>query len=126
MATGWYTDQNGDTQALIDTLSDGTWTAQRAPLPAGAIASQPSSSNLPTALFLVKRPAVGTCVATGDYIDRYSGGTQGLIDTLSGGTGTPAQRVLLPGDAAAAAAYLVALVGASARPAPGTCLAAGH
>ena len=70
MATGWYTDQNGDTQALIDTLSDGTWTAQRAPLPAGAIPSKPSSSNLPATLFLVKCPAVGTCVATGVALDQ--------------------------------------------------------
>ncbi len=122
VATGWYTDQNGDTQALIDTLSGGTWTAQRAPLPAGAVPSKPSSSNLATALFLVKCPAVGTCVATGDYIDQ-SGGTQALIDTLSGGTWTT-QRAPLPGDAAAANPF--ALLWALACPAPGTCLAAGH
>ena len=122
VATGWYTDQNGDIQAMIDTLSGGTWTAQRAPLPAGAIPGKPSSSNLPTGLFLVKCPAVGTCVATGDYIDQ-SGGTQGLIDTLSGGTWT-AQRAPLPGDAAAA--NPVAVVWALACPAPGACLAGGH
>lgn len=121
VATGWYTDTSGDAQGLIDTLSGGTWTAQRAPLPAGAIPSKPSSSKLPTALFLVKCPAVGSCVATGDYIDQ-SGGTQGLIDTLSGGTWT-AQRAPLPGDAAA---NPVALVWALACPAPGACLAGGH
>jgi hypothetical protein len=122
VATGWYTDQNGDIQGLIDTLSGGTWTAQRAPLPAGTTPAKPSSSNLPTGLFLVKCPAVGSCVATGDYTDQ-NGGDQGLIDTLSGGTWT-AQRAPLPGDAAAA--NPVAVVWALACPAPGTCLAGGH
>jgi hypothetical protein len=122
VATGWYADQNGDIQGLIDTLSGGTWTPEQAPLPAGAVPGKSSSSSLPTALFVVKCPAVGNCVAAGDYTSQ-NGGHQGLIDTLSGGTWT-AMRAPLPADAVAAnpVAYLLTI----ACPAPGTCLAAGR
>ena len=120
VATGWYTDQNADVRGLIETLSGGTWTAARAPLPAGAILSK-ESSNLPTALFVVKCPAVGSCVAVGDYTDKN--GAQGLIDTLSGGTWTTA-RAPLPADATTGnpAVFLWSI----ACPAPGTCLVPGH
>src|SRR5581483_956234 len=81
-----------------------------------------SSSNLPTALFAVRCPAAGACVATGEYTD-HQGHTQGLIDMQSGGTWRPA-RAPLPGDATTAdpSAYLWGI----ACPAPGTCIASGH
>jgi hypothetical protein len=122
VAAGWYTDQNGDAQGLIDTLSDGRWTATQAPLPAGAAARSLSSTTIPTGLFVVRCAAVGYCVAAGDYIDK-NGATQGLIDTLSGGTWT-ATRAPLPGDASAAnpAAYMFAVTCQGV----GTCLATGH
>ena len=125
VATGWYTAQNGGTQGLIDTLSNGSWTASTAPLPADAAAGNSasnSSSRLPTALFAVRCPAVGTCVATGEYTAQ-NGGTQGLIDTLSNGTWTAA-RAPLPADATVANpnAYLWGV----ACPAPGTCVDTGH
>ena len=122
VATGWYIDRNGDTQAMIDTLSGGTWTAARAPLPADATPRPTAQESvLTTVLFSVSCPAPGTCVATGWYTDR-NGGVRGLIDTLSGGTWTAA-RAPLPGDAAAPRhdEYLFAL----ACQAPGSCLAAG-
>ena len=121
VAAGWYTDQNNHTQALIETLSGGSWRAQRAPLPAGANPGKASSSTLPTGLFVVKCAAVGTCVAAGDYTDA-SGGSQGLIETLSGGSWTAA-RAPLPADAAASP---VAFLFAIACPAPGSCLIGGH
>jgi len=121
VATGWYEDQSGDSQPLIETLSGGTWTAQKAPLPAGAVARKPNSSDLATGLFLLKCPTAGNCVATGDYASQ-DGGTQGLIDTLSGGTWT-SQMAPLPSDAAA---NPVANLLAIACPAPGACLAAGR
>ena len=121
VATGWYTAQNGASQGLIETLSNGTWVPATAPLPADAVPSN-SSSKLPTALIAVKCPAVGTCVATGEYTDQ-NGGTQGLIDTLSNGTWTAAKAPLPAGQTAANPnAYLWGV----ACPAPGTCIAVGH
>ncbi len=121
VATGWYTDQNGDTQGLIETLTGGTWTADQAPLPAGAVPQKASSSELATGLYEVKCPAVGNCVAAGNYTGQ-NGSSQGLIDTLSDGTWT-ATRAPLPADAAAnPVVYLLGI----ACPAPGTCLAGGR
>jgi hypothetical protein len=120
VATGWYVDQNGDVRGLIETLSGGAWTATSAPLPAGAVLSK-ESSNLPTALFVVKCPAVGTCVAVGDYMDKN--GNQGLIETLSGGTWTAA-RAPLPDDARSANPGV--FLSSIACPASGTCVVPGH
>jgi hypothetical protein len=122
VATGWYTGKNGDTQGLIDTLSQGRWTAASAPLPPGAVPRPLSSSTLPAGVFEVRCPAVGYCVAGGDYIGK-DGGIQGLIDTLSGGTWT-AVRAPLPGDASASnpAAYVWAITCQGV----GNCVATGH
>jgi len=122
VATGWYTDRDGNNQGLIETLANGTWTARRAPLPGDARPRPIPSRGLPTTNLLVVRcTAVGSCVATGNYADR-NGPSQGLIETLSDGTWT-ADRAPLPADAATdPVAYLWAI----ACPAPGSCLAAGH
>jgi hypothetical protein len=122
VATGYYVDKNSHDQGLIETLSGGSWTAQRAPLPAGANPGKTSSSGPLTALWAVKCPAVGNCVAAGDYVDQNSH-DQGLIETLSGGTWT-ATRAPLPADAAAS--NPVAFLFDIACPASGTCLAVGH
>ncbi len=121
VAAGWYTDQNGAAEPVIETLSDGTWTAAKAPLPGGAAPRPATNTTLPTDLVAVRCPAVGSCVATGDYVDRR-GDNEAMIDTLSDGTWT-AGRAALPADAAAdPAAYLWALTCEG----PGACLATGH
>ena len=120
VATGWYTDANGDTQALIETSSNGAWTATTAPLPAGA-GPVGNNTTLPTGIWVVTCTAVGSCEAVGDYQD-HNGDYQALIETLSGGTWTPA-RAPLPSDAAAnPAAYLFGVD----CPQGGTCVAVGH
>ena len=68
---------------VINTLSDGTWTAPLAPLPSNASppsnsASRPEEVSCPTAAF---------CMATGSYNTGTSGLAQhGFVDTLSGGS----------------------------------------
>jgi len=126
VATGRYTDSSGVTQGLLDTLSAGTWTAIKAPLPAGADpareSSQNESSQNDTFTTDVACAASGTCVASGQYTDS-AGGTQPLIDTLSAGTWTAA-KAPLPADAAASGQF--ASLWAITCQAPGDCLAGGH
>jgi hypothetical protein len=113
--TGTYVDSNGDLQDLIDTLSDGTWTAMKAPAPDGA-ASDPNAF-----LRVLACPSVGSCVATGYYGDA-SGDGQGLIETLSSGTWTPTEAPLPLG---AASDPDAGLEGALACPSVGSCVATG-
>lgn len=94
VATGWYADQGGHSQGLIDTLSGGTWTAARAPLPGDAV-----TSHQVAALWTVSCLSQGTCLAGGHYVGR-GGQPRYLTETLSGGTWTPAAPPL-PADAAA-------------------------
>jgi hypothetical protein len=121
IATGWYTDRSGYREGLLDTLSGGTWTAVSAPLPANAA---PVAATSPTDTYLadVACSGVGACVATGQYRDS-DGGTQGVIDTLAGGTWKAAEAPL-PADAAVS--DQLAAVWTISCPAPGTCLAGGH
>jgi hypothetical protein len=120
VAAGDYTDENGAGQGLIDTLSGGTWTAARAPLPGGAAAS-------PTAyLWALTCPARGACVAVGHYTGRQ-GQSQGLIESQSGGTWSPATASLPAGAAANQEWSESQPIGLSmaACPAAGTCVAGG-
>ena len=94
-----------------------SWSAVRAPLPADAI----GVSGQYTQLVGVSCPDVGSCVAVGG--DRASGAGgyvyQGLIETLSDGTWTPAA---VPGMSTKTG---VAGLGGVSCPAPGTCVAVG-
>ena len=81
VAVSDYVDSSGNEQALIETLSGGTWTATEAPLPADA------SSDPLAALGGVSCPSAGSCVAVGSYLDT-AGAEEGLIDTLADGTWT--------------------------------------
>jgi len=110
IATGFYFGQNHSLQGLIETLSGGLWTAERAPLPTGATTA---------ILNGVACPSVGSCVAVGLYAEG-SDASAGFTDTLSGGTWMPG-TVPLPGAADGQAA---ALAGISCR-APGNCVAVG-
>jgi hypothetical protein len=122
IATGTYAAQDGDSQALLETLSSGSWTAIRAPLPAGAVSVKAAVGSITTFLAGAACPSVGSCVAVGGYTAR-DGATVPFVDTLSGGTWTPA-AVPLPADAAADG-QLAGLFGISCR-APGKCVAVGH
>jgi hypothetical protein len=121
IGTGWYTDRSGHREGLLDALSGGTWTAVSAPLPANAV-SEEASSQTDTFLTDVACTGVGACVATGQYRDS-DGGTQGVIDTLAGGTWKAAEAPLPAG---AAVSDQLAAVWTISCPAPGTCLAGGH
>ena len=110
VAVGYY-GQEGDFGALIETLSGGTWTPAMAPLP-------PGQANLGAELNGISCPAVGTCVAVGTYNVRDYG-EHALIETLSGGTWTPATAPLPAGTTEAS---LLAV----ACPTPNTCTATGE
>ena len=114
IAAGTYTDQNGGGHALIETLSDGTWTAARASLPAGAVPSQVTAD---AALNSTACPEIGSCTAVGSYAG-HGGTYPPFVDTLSGGTWTPV-TALQP-----AGATVFGLFAISCR-APGDCLAVG-
>jgi hypothetical protein len=123
IATGSYTDQNGDSQALIETLSGGSWTAMRAPLPPGAVPAKETATTLATTyLASAACPAVGSCAAVGQYTER-GGAAAAFADTLSGGVWTSA-TVPLPADAASDG-QLAGLRGISC-PTPGKCVAVGN
>lgn len=112
-AVGYYTDKRNSVQGLIDTLSNGTWTAARAPLPKNAAAS-------PNAYLFGISCASGTCTAVGDYNNSSSNILSGkaLIDTWPAGDVQSAKaQSLLSGSASALAA--VSCVSAS------SCLAVG-
>lgn len=129
VAAGLYSAQNGGTQGLIRTLSNGTWTAARAPLPAGDAAANPNAylwGLACPALWGVACPAPRSCVATGHYTSR-NGRSQGLIDTLSDDRWIPATAPL-PADAAANQKWSISQptgLEVAACTAASTCVAAG-
>src|SRR5271165_543193 len=88
VAVGVYDDTSFYNWGLIDRLSSGTWTATKAPEPAGAGTDAGASQN--ATLKSVSCPAAGTCTAVGSYEDS-SKDTWGLMETLAGSwTGTQA------------------------------------
>ena len=94
VASGQYPDSTGTSQAVIETLSGGGWTAARAPLPGGAVTKGQLAG-----LWTINCQAPGACLAGGHY--QVSGGQpRYLIETLSGGTWT-ASSAPLPAGAAA-------------------------
>jgi hypothetical protein len=80
VAVGDYQAPNGE-QAVIETLSEGTWTAVAAPMPAGLVVSH-------STLSAVSCPEVGTCVAVGDVANQ-NGGERALTETLTPGGWRP-------------------------------------
>ena len=117
VAIGGYVDASSNQQGLIETLSSGTWTATKTPLPSGA--SNPSF----TALGALSCPATGSCVATGVYADSVSSFNEnGFFATLSGGAWTATDAPPLPADAAPGG---VGGLGGLSCPAVGSCVATG-
>ncbi|HMD45334.1 MAG TPA: IPT/TIG domain-containing protein, partial [Acidimicrobiales bacterium] len=110
IAVGTYQDSSYTTWGLIETLSSGTWTATKAPLPSGGV----GSGNLDA----VVCPAAGSCVAVGNYDDSTSH-IWGLIDALSSGTWTATKAPLPTGGTGSTHLASVAC------PVTGTCVAVG-
>jgi hypothetical protein len=121
VASGWYLDGNDKSLGLFEMLSGGTWTAAEAPLPADAAPSK-ETQQTNTILNNVACPALGSCVATGQYTNS-SGAEEGLLDTLSDG-GWRAATAPMPADAVGTGQF--AGLFAIACQAPGSCLAGGH
>lgn len=93
VAVGSYDNKFGGNSGLIETLSNGKWTGQRAPLPTGGNATSGTTDlNSITCSSATGCEAVGSFV-TGSH-DRY-----GLIETLSSGSWL-AIRAPLPANAA--------------------------
>lgn len=105
---GWYSAQNSsDVQGLIETLTDGTWTASTAPLPGSADGADIESLTCLSA---------GSCIAIG--VDDATTGGQGLVETLADGTWTPTQVPLPTNDGA----FFVSIACPSAK----MCVAVGN
>jgi hypothetical protein len=79
-AAGYYLDSQGQTQALLETLQGGTWSATAPPLPALGVGSSAYVS-------AIDCPATGSCVAVGTAL-AATGPTPEVpfIESLSGGT----------------------------------------
>jgi hypothetical protein len=109
VAVGYYAGGTGSAQALVETLSGGTWSVGPSPAaPAGAARSY---------LRGVACPAAGSCVAVG-YYAKNSGGAEALAEVLSNGTWS-----LSPGQSPGPMANF--LEGVSC-PSEGACVAAGY
>ena len=120
VAVGTYQDSNGHFQGLIETLSNGTWTAMTAPLSG----LNPAAGSSPSVYFYaLSCPAAGSCLATGSYSDS-SFNQFGLIETLSNGTWTAAAAPLGGLSPAPATDPNFSLTGLSC-PAAGSCVAVG-
>jgi hypothetical protein len=91
VAVGSADDGNGNDQALIETLSQGIWTATEAPLPAEPVGISSSSFS---SLSDVSCPSAGWCVADGSFAAGNAAG--GLIETLSQGTWSATAAPSLP------------------------------
>jgi len=96
VAVGSYTNTAGSQEGVLETLSDGTWIPERAPLPADAAANPDVTFGTGLAN-LVSCGSASFCVAAGDYTNA-SGQTAGLLEILSDGTWT-VNQVPSPADA---------------------------
>jgi hypothetical protein len=81
-AVGSYEDTSGDTDGLLDTLANGTWSTSEAPVPANAATGDADVSLGPVAC-----GSASSCAALGDYKDTL-GNQDELIETLSKGSWT--------------------------------------
>jgi hypothetical protein len=90
VAAGDYTDSSGNSQVMLLTGHGSSWTAVKAPLPAGA------PSNPEASLSGIACPSAVMCVAVGDYTGS-SGETRGLLLTGHGSSWTVAEMPLPAG-----------------------------
>jgi hypothetical protein len=87
VAAGSYLSNQGSDQGVIEALSDGTWTATEAPLPADADPTKTAGSGSVTC------SSAQSCLVLGGYNEDNNQYT-GVLDTLSGGTWTAATAPL--------------------------------
>jgi hypothetical protein len=83
VAVGFFSSATAAFVPAIETLSGGTWTAAKAPLPADAVTGSGQADA--TYLELAACPAAGNCLIVGSY--PAADGTQGLIETAVPGHG---------------------------------------
>ena len=112
-AVGSYSDSDDSFQGLLLTEASGTWTATKAPLPAGA-------SGYGASLSSVSCASAGNCVAVGYYSDS-SYNQQGLLLTEALGTWTATEAPLPAG-----AGGNVASLSSVSCPSAGNCAAVGY
>jgi hypothetical protein len=96
-AVGSYEDSSNHEQGLIDTETNGNWTASRADLSAlSSIATNPGLQ-----LTSVSCPSAGDCTAVGKYTDASlpDGSWQGLVVSSTGGVWSDAAEFKLPANA---------------------------
>ncbi len=118
VAVGSYSYGSGTQAGVIETLSNGTWTATEAPqLPSTA-------TNVGTDLTAVACPAVGSCEATGLYEAAPDDG-QSVIETLSDGAWTETQAPLPANATTETTGDQIFLYGL-ACPAVGSCVSVGQ
>jgi hypothetical protein len=117
VAIGGYTDSSGNDHGLLLTRRGSSWTAARAPLPAGAATGSEVSISEVACWFATACVAVGTY---GDLTGR-SPVSDGLLLTRRGSSWTAA-RAPLPADAASDP---LASISAIACPLATTCAASG-
>jgi len=116
-AVGFYYDTTGFPDGLIETFSDGTWTAIEAPLPPDA-QSEPNGAMLTA----VSCAAGEACVAVGSYSAGGGGGLRAVIETLTSGGWTPLEAPL-PSDAVVGPQPTLSAVSC---PTPTSCTVVGH
>jgi hypothetical protein len=118
VAVGQYVDTNGNTDGLLETLSNGTWSSSEAQLPRNA-----ATSGVLGLLGDVTCADKGSCVAAGGYLGtEWSGDYQGLLETLSGGVWRAAEA---PAPANADATQPSASLGRLTCTSDSSCIATG-
>jgi hypothetical protein len=115
VAVGSYDNNSGGISGLLETLSSGTWTARRAPLPSGANTFGTTDVNA------ISCPSAASCEAVGGF-DASGGNRYGFIDTLSGGSWS-AIRAPLPANAASGEQF--GGLSSVSCPASGSCTTVG-
>ena len=120
VAVGGYQDSSRSFHGLIETLSNGTWSAAMLPTSGLSPAVGPGGLILRT----VSCPAGDWCAATGNYPDS-SGAQQQLLAILAGGSWT-ASTAPLTGLNPPPASNPLATLSSLACPAAGSCVAAGY
>jgi Fibronectin type III domain len=120
VAVGWYVDTSGNHQGLIETESNGTWSAQQANL-----SGLPSvQSNPAVYIDAVACTSTGNCVATGNYSDS-SGKQQGLIETESNGSWSASELDTSQLPSLKSSSPGITL-GSISCPSAGSCVAVGY
>jgi hypothetical protein len=114
VAVGSY---SGDALGLLVSGGAASWTATRAPVPAGAAAN-------PKASFRAIACYAGSCAAVGSYTDT-AGSSQGMLVTRRGSEVTAAAAPL-PAGAAARQGRPGAQLGSVACPSASACVAVGE